>query len=96
MVAATEGVAAEKVWVATPTTAAGVTAVVKAEEARLGLVVARDAANGATLDETTGMVAAAVGKDTVNGGTGREAVHLGIVLPPLSARPRLRAHTTAR
>ena len=59
-------------------------------------MVARDAAKGATLDEATEVVAAALGEDTVDGGTAREAVQLGMVLPPPSDRPRPRAQTTAR
>ena len=43
VVAPTVGVAAEKVGVATSTTVAEETAVAEAEEARLALVVARDA-----------------------------------------------------
>ena len=81
---------------ATPTAAAVVTAVPEAEKARLGLVVAWDAAKGATSGEETGAVVAAPGEETVDGGTAREAVQLGMAPPPLSARPRLRARTTAR
>ena len=64
VVAATVVVAAEKV-VATPTTAAGVTAVAEAE-ARLGLVVARDAAKEAAPKEATGAVAAALGLSLIH------------------------------
>ena len=66
----------------------------EAEKARLGLVVARDAAKGAPWDEVAGAVAAALGEATVDDGTAREAVQLGMV--PLSARTRPRAQTTAR
>ena len=96
VVVATVGVAAEKVEVATPTTAAAVTAVAEVEEARRGLAVARDAATGAASDKATGMVAAALGEETVDEGTAREAVQLGVALPPLSVRPRPRAQITVR
>ena len=95
VVAATVVVAAEKV-VATPTTAAGVTAVAEAEEARVGLAVARDAATGAASDEVTEAVASALGEATVDGRTAREAVQPGMARRPPSARLRPRARTTAR
>ena len=41
----------------------------EAEKARLGLVVARDAAKGAPSDEVAGAVAAALGEATVDDGT---------------------------
>ena len=90
------GMVAATVGVATPTTAAGVTAVPEAEEARLGLVVTRDAAKGAASDKATGVVAQAPGEATVDGGTAREAVQLGMALRPLRARRRPRARTTGR
>ena len=48
----------------------------EAEEACLGLAVARDADKGEALDEEIGVVAAALGEETVDGGTAREAVQL--------------------
>ena len=96
VVAATVVVAAEKVVVVTPTTAVGVTAVAEAEEARVGLAVARDAATGAASDEVTEAVASALGEATVDGRTAREAVQPGMARRPPSARLRPRARTTAR
>ena len=87
---------AEKVRVAAPTTAVGVTAVAEAEEARVGLAVARDAATGAASDEVTEAVASALGEATVDGRTAREAVQPGMARRPPSARLRPRARTTAR
>ena len=71
-------VTATKVGVAAPTTTLGVTAVAEAEEARLGLLVARDVAKGAAWDEATGVVAAALREATLDGGTAREVVQLGM------------------
>ena len=94
-VATTVGVAVEKVGVATPTTAAEVTAVAEEdEEARLGLAVARDAATGAGPDEATG-VEAALGEVPVDGGMEREAVSTGTVRRPPSARLFPRVQTMA-
>ena len=89
------GVAAEEVGVATLTTATGVTALAEAEKARQGLVVARDTTTGEALDEATGVVAA-LGEETLDGGTAREAVQSGMARRPPSARLRLRNWTTAR
>ena len=82
--------------VATPTTAAEGTAVAEAEEARLGLVVARDAAKEAPSNEVAGAVAAALREATVDDGTAREVVRLDTALRLLSVRLRLRARTAAR
>ena len=69
--------------------------VAEAEEEHLRLVVARDAVQG-LLDEVAGAVAAALGEVAVDDGTAQEVVRLDTVLPPLSARPRLRARTAVR
>ena len=87
MVAATVELAAEKAWVVTATSAAGVTAVGDAEEARLGLAMAPDVATGASSDLTTGVVAAALGEATLDRVTAQQAVQLGMAPGPLSARP---------
>ena len=85
------------VGVAAPTfSAVGVTTVAEAEEARLGLVVALDAAKGVASAEATGAVAAALGAAMVDGGTAREAVQTGTARRPRSARLRPRARKTAR
>ena len=89
-------VAATKVRVVTATTAGGVTAVAEAVEARLGLVVARDADKGAVLDATTGVVAAARREATEGGVMAREDVQLRTARQPPPARLRPRARTTAR
>ena len=68
----------------------------EAEEARLGLVVAPGAAKGVASEEATGAVAAALGAATVDGGTEREAVQMGMARRPPSARLRPRARTKAR
>ena len=65
-------------------------------EARLELVVARDAVKEATPAETTGVVAAALEEDTVDEGTAREAVSLGMVHQLLPARLHPRARIKAR
>ena len=57
-------------WVATATTAAVAAAVVKAGKARRVLVVAQDAAKGATRAEPTGAVVAALG-EALEGGEQR-------------------------
>ena len=90
------GVVAATVGVATPTTAAGVTAVAEAEEARLGLMVAPVAAKEVASDEATRPVAAALGEATGDIGTVQEAVPTGTAHPPRLACLRLRARTTAR
>ena len=90
------GVVSATVGVATPTTTAGVTAVAEAEEARLGLVMARDAAKGVASEEATGAVAAALGVAMVEDGTAREDVPTGTARRPPSARLRPRARTTAK
>ena len=95
VVDATVEVAAEKIGVATPTTTAGATSVAEAEQARLGLTVARDAVKGPASVEATGVVTAALG-EIVDGGMAREAVPTGTARRPPSARPLLRARTTAR
>ena len=96
VVAATVKLAAEKMGEATPSTAAGMTAVAVMDEARLGLEVARDAPKGEASGEATGVVTESLGEATVVGGTAREAVQLGMALRPLSARLRPRARTSAR
>ena len=90
------GMAGAKSGMAALTTAAGVTAVAEAEEACLGLAVARDADKGEALDEEIGVVAAALGEETVDGGTAREAVPTNTARRSPSARLRARARTTAR
>ena len=67
--AAKLGEAAIMVEVATTTTAAEVAAVVKAGEAHRVLVVAQDAAKGASRIATTGAVAAALGEAPEGCGT---------------------------
>ena len=84
------------VGVATTTTAAVAAAVVEAEEARRVLVVAQDAAKGATRAETTEVVAEALGEAPESGGTAHEVVQRGTARPPPPARLRARARTTAR
>ena len=76
-------------------TAAEGTAVAEAEEPRLGLPVARDAATGSAPDEATG-VGAALGEAPVDKGMEREAVPSGTVCRPPSARLLPRVQTTAR
>ena len=88
-------VAAEKVGVVTPTAAVEVTAVVEAEEVRLGLAVARDVATRAAPDEATG-VEAPLGGAPVDGGREQEAVSTGTARLLASARLLPRAQTTAR
>lgn len=91
VVATTVGVAAATVWVAAPTTA-----VEEAAATRLGLgqvVVELDAVRVAASEEATGAVSPALGAVTVYGGTGREAVHMGMAHRPPSARLRPRARS---
>ena len=85
----------KKVGVETPTTAAEVTVVVEADEARLGLAVARDADKWAASVEATGVVAPALG-EMVDAGMARKVVPTGTARRPPSARLLPRAHTTAR
>ena len=96
MVAATVKVAVGKVEVEIPIIVAGVTVVVEAVEARLGLVVARDAVKEATPAEATGVVAAALGEDTVDEGTVREAVQLDTTATQTSSSSREGAANPSR
>ena len=85
---------AATVGVPTPTTATEGTAVAEPEEARLRLVVARDAVKG-PLDVVAGAVVAALGEVMVDDGAAREIVRLDTVLLPLPSCPRFRARTAA-
>ena len=72
-----------------------VTAVANAEEARLGLAVARAIATGAAPDEAT-EVEAALGEAPVDEEMEREVVPTGTARRPPSARLLPRVQTTAR
>ena len=75
--AAVVEVAAKMVGVATTTTTAGVTSVVEAGEVHRMLVVAEDAAEGATLLQQPGLLAEALAVATEGGGISREDVQRG-------------------
>ena len=82
------GAAAKLVGVVT-TTAARVAAVMEAREARPELVVAQNAAKGATSVATTRAVAAALGETQESGGTAQDGVQRGKARQPPPARLRL-------
>ena len=94
-VAATVGVAVEKVGVATPTTSSDVAAVAEEKEARPGLASARDAATGAAPGEETG-VEAVLGVAPVDGGMERKVVPTGTARRTPSPRRTPRAQTSER
>ena len=77
MAAAKLGETAIMVGVGTTTTAAVAAAMVETGEAGRILVVAQDAAKGATKAEPYGVVATAPGKATEGGGTAHEFVQCG-------------------
>ena len=78
------------------TTAAGEAAVVEARQARLVLVVAQDAAKGASMPEPTGAVAAAREKAQEGVQAAHEGVQHGAADPLPPDRLRARARTTAK
>ena len=96
VVAATKlGEATLVVGLATTTTRARLAAVMEVVGARRVLVVAEDAAKGATRVATTGAVNASLGEAPKNGRTAREAVERGMARPPPPARLLSRARTAA-
>ena len=94
--AAKLGETAEIVEVATTTTAAVAAAVVQVGQARRALMVAEDAAKGATRAKPIGVATAALGEAPEGGGTAHDVVQGGTARPPPPARLRTRTRTTAR